>query len=80
MGFLTFLWNVFARVIGFFGTILIEICIFGLLYIGAKPTIGEFWADLLGLVFILWLLIDSFLKLFIGGSASILSYLWSFTQ
>ncbi len=80
MGFVTFIWNTFVRLAGFFGFILIEMCIFGYIYLASIPSIGEGWANALAVVFIIWLLVDTILKIFIGGSASIVKYLWSFTQ
>ena len=80
MNFVTFLWNIFARIVGIFGSILIEICIFGLIYIAIKPSVGALWLDLFTYIFIIWIIVDTILKIFIGGSASILRYLWSFTQ
>jgi hypothetical protein len=80
MGFFGLLWNLTMMLIKFFGVILIEICIFGLVFIAISPTIGEFWTNALGIIFVIWIIVDSILKIVVGGSASILRYVWSFTQ
>jgi hypothetical protein len=75
MGFIIFIWNLFARIFSFFFFIMIEIFIFSLiLKYMAESGMGGL-AGFLTIVFTIWIIADIIIKIFVGGSKSIIRYL-----
>jgi hypothetical protein len=75
MGFLIFIWNTLMRIIGLLGFILMEIMIFGLVYyaiLDSYPVV----ANLLGFVFIVWIIAEVVLRVVVGGGVTVLKYLF----
>lgn len=68
------------RLIRFFGGILVECTIFSIIYLAVSPNIGVFLSWCLAVLFISWILIDCVLKIVVGGSSSIVKYIFSFMQ
>lgn len=75
MGFLIFIWNTLMRIIGLLGFILMEIMIFGLVYyaiLDSYPVV----ANLLGFLFIVWIIAEVVLRVVVGGGVTVLKYLF----
>lgn len=75
MGFLTFIWNLFVRLVTFFGFLAIEITVFAFLYkivSGAAPV----FAGILLVIFVIWIIVEIIIKLFVGTSINIIKYVF----
>lgn len=77
MSFLIFLWNIFARLIGFLSFIALEIIVFSLV-VGAVGTVMPGLAALLTVAFTIWIIIDIVLRIFVGGGKSLIKYIFNF--
>jgi len=74
MGFLIFIWNFCMRVLGIFGMILMETMVFSIVYYGLSinhPVIANF----LAIVFIIWILLELILRVFVSGGVTAFKYL-----
>lgn len=77
MSFFIFLWNIFARLVGFFSFIALEIIVFSLV-VGAVGAVMPGLASLLTVVFTIWIIIDIVLRIFVGGGKSLIKYIFNF--
>lgn len=75
MGFLIFLWNCFAKMVRFAGFLFFEIAIFSIIYQALLPD-NKFLAVILGLVFTAWIIAEIVLRIVVGGSISVIKYLF----
>lgn len=78
MNFLFFLWNTFARVVSFLFLILVEIVIFTMLVNALNEAGMSSIANLLKVIFIIWIIIDIILKIFVGGGKALIRYIFKF--
>lgn len=78
MNFLFFLWNTFARVVSFLFLILVEIVIFTMLVNALNEAGMSSIANLLKVIFIIWIIIDIILKIFVGGGKVLIRYIFKF--
>lgn len=78
MNFLIFLWNNFVRFIWFISFIIFEILVFGLIIKGVNEA-GLYWlSGILTIVFIIWIILEILLKIFVGGTKSLIRYIFRF--
>lgn len=77
MNFIIFLWNIFAKLVGFLSFIALEIIIFSLI-VGAVGSVMPSLGVILTLIFTIWIIIDVVLKIFVGGAKSIIRYIFNF--
>jgi hypothetical protein len=75
MGFIIFIWNTFVRILSFFSLIIVEVFIFSLIYKEMIKLDMNILAGFLAIVFTIWIIADIIIKIFIGGSKSIIRYL-----
>ena len=78
MGFLIFLWNTFARLVWFLSFIVFEIAVF---YFITKSIIEAgmpVLAGILTVVFIIWIIADIIIRVFIGGGKTLISWIFRF--
>ena len=75
MGFLIFLWNMFVRLVTFFGFILIETAVFTVIY-QALSTDHPILAFFLGVIFFIWILVEIILRIFVGTGVSVIKYIF----
>jgi len=75
MGFLTFIWNFFVRLVTFFGFLAIEITIFAFLYKIVSEAAPVF-AGVLLVVFVIWIIVEVIIKLFVGTSINVIKYVF----
>ena len=72
MNFLIFLWNIFARIVGFIVFISFEIFIFSIIIKVLNESGLPAIANILTFVFVIWIIIDIILKIFVGGAKSLI--------
>lgn len=77
MNFLFFLWNSFARIINFFFFIFAEILVFSLLVSAITAAGMPILAGFLTFIFIIWIIIDIILKVFVGGGKTLIGYIFN---
>lgn len=78
MGFLIFLWNMFARLVWFLSFIIFEVIVFGFI-VGLVADAGmPVFAALLTLVFTIWIIAEILIRIFVGGGKSLIRYLFRF--
>lgn len=78
MHFLIFLWNTFARFIGFLTFIIIEIVVFNYIITVLRDTGLNSLANILTVVFIIWIILEILIKIFIGGGKTLLQWIFKF--
>lgn len=71
MNFLVFLWNIFARIVRFFGYIFMEIVVFYLVCCIFPPFIY------LTPIFIIWLIVDIIFTIAVGGTSNLIKWILS---
>lgn len=77
MGFLIFLWNTFARLIWFITFLVIEIIVFNFI-VKLVANSSLILASILTVVFTIWIITEISLKIIVGGSKSLLRYIFKF--
>lgn len=78
MNFLFFLFNIIMKGLSFFAFIIFEIVIFYVLASELNSQGLEGLATFLSFVFVIWIIIDIILKIFVGGAKSIIRYIFKF--
>ena len=68
----------FARIVGFFGIIIMEIFVFSLIIAGLENAGLHGVASVLTIVFIIWLIADIVLKIVVRGGKSLISRIWNY--
>lgn len=76
MGFLVFIWNILMRVVGIFGMILMEAMVFGLIYMAVADR-HPFIANILAFVFVIFIIVEVILRIFVGGGVGLFKFLIS---
>lgn len=76
MGFLIFLWNMFARLVWFLSFIIFEIIVFSFI-VGAVADAGMTgFAALLTFIFVIWIIAEILIRIFVGGGKSVIKYIF----
>lgn len=78
MNFLIFLWNLFAKFIWFASFIVFEIIVFSIIVKAFTSAGMPIMASFLTLIFIVWIVVEIFIRIFIGGSKSLIRWLFRF--
>lgn len=78
MNFLIFLWNIFARLVSFVIFIALEIFVFSIIVKALKEAGMPFLASILTIVFVIWIIIDIIIRIFIGGGKNLIKYIFRF--
>lgn len=77
MGFLIFLWNTFARLIWFLTFLVFEIVVFSFI-VGIVADSSPSLAIILTIVFIIWIIAEIAIRIFVGGGKSLIRYIFRF--
>ena len=77
MGFLIFLWNMFARLVWFLSFIIFEIIVFSII-VGVVSESSPALASILTVVFIIWIIAEIAIRIFVGGGKSLIRWIFRF--
>ena len=77
MGFLIFLWNMFARLVWFLSFIIFEIIVFSII-VGVVSESSPALASILTVVFIIWIIAEITIRIFVGGGKSLIRWIFRF--
>jgi hypothetical protein len=75
MGFLSFLWNVFFRIVSFFLFLILEISVFVWFY-GVINEVSPGLSYILALGFVVYLIVKLVFRLFVGTTIGIFKFLF----
>lgn len=78
MNFLIFIWNTFAKLAGNLMFIVYESFIFYIIITILNGAGLQFLSYILTPVFFIWIIIDVFLRLFVGGTKSLFRYIFKY--
>lgn len=78
MNFLIFLWNSFVKAIYFISFVILEIVVFQLIVTAVSDSGMPVLASLLTIVFIIWLIIELIIGVFVGGAKNLARYIFRF--
>jgi len=78
MGFIIFLWNWFARLVWFLTFLTIEIGVFWIVYQSIHGAGMPILANILALVFAIWMVVEILMRIFVGGFKNLISYILKF--
>lgn len=78
MGFLIFLWNWFARMVWFVTFLTIEIGVFWIIYQVLQGAGLPIIANIMAIVFVLWLIVEILMRIFVGGFKNLIGYILKF--
>jgi hypothetical protein len=78
MGFLIFLWNTFARLVWFLSFLIFEIIVFNFIVENVNDTGYPGVAKLLKMIFIVWIIAEIIIRIFVVGGKSLIRYLLRF--
>jgi hypothetical protein len=77
MNFIIFLWNTFVKFLEFLLFIALEIIVFDLIIEAVDPVMPVLSA-ILKIIFSLWLITEIALRILVGGTKSLIRYIFNF--
>lgn len=75
MGFLIFIWNCFARLVSFSLFIILELFVFGIVFAAVSKSSPAI-ASLLMIIFVIWVIVEIIIRIFVGTSINIVKYIF----